>query len=106
MDARGHTGGCVVMGDGVMHSSSRKQKINSKSSTETELIGASEYLPYALWLIHFFREQGYEIRTKKILQDNESTMKLLKNGRNSAGQQSRHISIRYFWVVDFAKRRF
>ena len=52
--AQGHTGGCIVMGDGVIHSSSTKQKINTKSSTKTELVGAREYIPYALWLIHFF----------------------------------------------------
>ena len=34
-DARGQTGGCIVMGDGVIHSGSTKQKINTKSSTET-----------------------------------------------------------------------
>ena len=50
-DARGQTGGCIVMGDGIIHSSSTKQKINTKSSTETELVGASEYVPYALTLI-------------------------------------------------------
>ena len=61
-DARGQTGGCIVMGNGVIHSSSTKQKINTKNSTETELVGASEYIPYALWLIHFFRSQGYEVK--------------------------------------------
>ena len=104
VDGRGQTGGCVVMGQGVLHSTSTRQQINTKSSTETELVGASEYLPYALWLIHFFRAQGYEIEKKTILQDNESTIKLLKNGRNSAGKQSRHISIRYFWIVDRLKK--
>ena len=104
MDGRGQTGGCVVMGSGVLHSTSTKQQINTKSSTETELVGASEYLPYALWLIHFFRTQGYEIERKTFLQDNESTIKLLRNGRVSAGKKSRHISIRYFWIVDRLKK--
>ena len=39
--------------------------------------------------------------TESILeQDNESAMKLEKNGRMSAGQKSRHINIRYFWIKD------
>ena len=54
IDAQGQIRGCIVMGDGVIHSSNTKQKINTKSSTETKLVGASENIPYALWLIHFF----------------------------------------------------
>jgi hypothetical protein len=33
-------------------------------------------------------------------QDNESAIKLEKNGRTSAGPKSRHIDIRYFWIKD------
>ena len=44
----GQTGGCINMGFRVLHARSSKQGLNSKSSTETELIGGSYYLPYAL----------------------------------------------------------
>ena len=67
-------------------------------------MGAIEYLPYELWLIHFFRAQGYEIKKNIFHQDNESTIKLLKNGRNSASKQSGHINIWYFWIVDRLKK--
>jgi hypothetical protein len=33
-------------------------------------------------------------------QDNESAMKLEKNGHMSAGQNSQHIHIQYFWIKD------
>jgi hypothetical protein len=33
-------------------------------------------------------------------QDNESAIKLEKNGRASAGPESCHIDIRYFWTKD------
>ena len=58
---RGQTGGCLSMGHGVFHAKSSKQKINTKSSTETELVGVGEYLPYDLWALHFIEAQGYEI---------------------------------------------
>jgi len=93
VDARGHSPGCIVMGDDGVHTGSNTQTHNSKSSTETEFIGTSEYFPYALWLIHIVREQDYEAKSKRILQNNENTIKLLKNGGTSAGQQSRHINI-------------
>ena len=36
-------------------------------------------------------------------QDNESAIKLEKNGRMSAGPKSRHVNIRYFWIKDRVK---
>jgi len=92
------------MGTGVIHSRSSKQKINTKSSCESALVGASDYLPYAIWFTYFLKSQGYEIKKKIFFQDNQSTIKLLKNGKKSAGKQSKHISARYFWMVDRIKR--
>ena len=74
--------------------------MNVKSLTEAELVGASEYIPYNLWLTLFMSEQGYEIKNNVLYQDNKSTMLMLKNGRNSCTGNSRHINIRYFFVKD------
>ena len=40
---RGKTGGAISMGYGLLHGKSSKQKINVKSSTESELVGVSDY---------------------------------------------------------------
>jgi len=104
LDMRGHTGGCIVMGDGVLHCRSSKQKINTKSSTESELVGGSDYLPYPVWLLYFYEAQGYRIAKKIMYQDNQSTMKFLINGRKSCGKQSRHVNIRFFWIADRLKK--
>jgi len=103
LDMRGHTGGCIVMGDGVLHCRSSKQKLNTKSSTESELVGGSDYLPYPVWLLYFYEAQGYCIAKKIMYQDNQSTMKFLINGRKSCGKQSRHVNIRFFWIADRLK---
>ena len=55
---RGHTGGTMSMGRGTLHNKSSKQKLNTRSTTESEVVGVSEYLPYELWQVNFFREQG------------------------------------------------
>ena len=39
---RSHTGGATSMGWGLLHSKSSKQKLNTKSSTEAEIVGVSE----------------------------------------------------------------
>ena len=45
---RGHTGGIMSAGTGAIHCKSSKQKLNTRSTTESELVGASEYLQYPL----------------------------------------------------------
>jgi hypothetical protein len=104
-DMRSHTGGVLSFGRGGIVCKSRKQHLNSKSSTQAELIGASDYLPHTLYVKHFMKAQGYPIDSAIFYQDNESAIKLERNGRASAGQRSRHIDIRYFFISDHSKRR-
>ena len=97
---RSHTGGCMSMGTGTMHARSSKQKLNTKSSTEAEVVGLSEYIPYSIWLVYFLQEQGFHLTTNHIHQDNQSAIKMETNGRKSCTGNSRHINIRYFFVKD------
>ena len=57
-DMRGNTGGKITFGTGVLNVKSIKQKMNSRSSNETEVIGNSEYLPYNIWFDYFMDAQG------------------------------------------------
>ena len=95
-DMKSHTGGTMSFGRGVVLCKSSKQKLNTKSSTEAELVGASDYLPNTIWVKMFLASQGYNVKENEFLQDNQSAMKLERNGRASCGQKSRHIDIRYF----------
>ena len=61
-DMRSHTGGCMSFGTGTVHQRSSKQKISVKSSTEAELVGSSEYVPYNVWLKKILEAQGYFIK--------------------------------------------
>ena len=97
---RSQTGGCMSFGQGMIHCRSNKQKLNTKSSTESEIVGVLDYIPYNLWLVNFMKEQGYTIKTNVVFQDNQSAIKMEKNGRNSCTGKSRHIDIRYFFTKD------
>ena len=90
----------MSMGTGTIHCKSSKQKLNTKSSTEAEVVGLSEYSPYNLWFVNFMREQGYILQSNDIFQDNQSAIRMEQNGRNSCTGNSRHIHIRYFFVKD------
>jgi hypothetical protein len=69
---KSHTGGVVSLGRGVIMSKSSKQKLNTKSSMEAELVGASDYLPSTIWAKMFLKEQGYELRENTFYQDNQA----------------------------------
>jgi hypothetical protein len=57
-DMKSHTGGVVSFRTGAALRKSSKQKLNTKSSTEAELVGASDYLPHAIWAKKFMERQG------------------------------------------------
>ena len=59
-----------------------------------------KYVPYNICFIMFMGAQGYKIKNNVIYQDNQSTIRMEKNGRNSCTVNSRHIHIRYFFVKD------
>lgn len=61
---RSYTGGDISIDRGLVHGRSSKQKLNTKSSTEAELVGVSKYIPYNILLVIFLKEQGYVNRKK------------------------------------------
>ena len=58
---RSQTGGAMLMGYGLLHCRSSKQKLNTKSNCESELVGTSEYVPCNIWELMFCKAQGYDI---------------------------------------------
>ena len=99
-DGKSQTGCSMTFGHGTLNNKSTKQKINAKSSTEAELIGASDSLSQVIWTTQFLQKQGYNIDNAILFQDNKSAIILEKNGRLSCGKTTKHINIRYFWIVD------
>jgi len=99
-DMKIHTGGATSLGRGAIMCKSTKQKLNTKSSTEAEVVDSSDYLPNTIWARMFLAEQGYKLTENIFYQDNQSAIRLEKNGRASCGQKSRHIDIRNFFMQD------
>jgi hypothetical protein len=89
MDMKSHTGACTTVGKGAVYVTSSKQTIDAKSSTEVEMIAVSDHA-------------GELITQNKpaiLYQDNQSTIRLLKNGKSSS-DWTKYIKIRYFWLKD------
>jgi hypothetical protein len=87
-DFRSHTGGAMSYGTGVPISISRKQKLNTKSSTEAELVGVDDATTLILWTKSFLEAQGYHISRNVVHQDNKSTILLERNGKRSSSKRT------------------
>ena len=99
-DFKSHTGATMTMGRGAIQSISRKQKLNTRSSTEAELVAVDDASVMILWTKLFLEEQGYDIEKNILYQDNKSAILLEMNGKKSSGKRTRAINIRYFFVTD------
>ena len=99
-DFKSHTGAAMSFGLGAAISGSNKQKLNTRSSTEAELVGVDDIIAKVLWTKLFMEDQGFEIDQNIVYQDNKSAMLLEKNGKKSSGKRTRALNIRYFFVTD------
>ena len=97
---RSYTGGALTLGRGCPVVTSTKQKLNTRSSTESELVGVDDLMPSILWTRNFLKAQGYAVTENILYQDNKSSILLEKNRRASSSKRTRHIAIRYFFVTD------
>jgi hypothetical protein len=112
-DMRSHTGAVLTLGQGALMSMSIKQKINTKSSTEAELVGVDDAMNFVEWIQLFVEQQIKSINEDSILkkigcdvviqQDNTSTIQLQNNGQASSTKRTRHINIRYFYITSKIK---
>ena len=88
---------------------SLKQKINTKSSTEAELVGVDDAMNFVVWTNlyidlqkqHYSEESLTKVLGSKniILQDNMSAIQLERYGKRSSTKQMRQIDIRYFYMT-------
>ena len=53
-DMKGHTGSVTSFGYGVVHTKCFKQKMNTKSSTEPDIVEASDYISFVCVVSRFY----------------------------------------------------
>ena len=88
---------------GAIVSSSIKQQLNTRSSTEAELVAVDDMAAKVLWVKNFLQSQGMEIKNR-LHQDNQSAILLEGKGMTSVGKRSRHINVRYFFIRDLVEK--
>ena len=83
----------MLLGKEAIISTSIKQKMNTKSLTETELIAANDLMPHILWTDYFLNWKGYNVKETILYQDNNSAILLEKNGKEPSSKSTKHITI-------------
>jgi hypothetical protein len=91
------SGGLASLGKGAFNATSLKQKLNTRSSTEAELVAVHDVIPHILWTRNFLLNQGSNTLNNTLNQDNRSAIFLETNGLLSSSKRIRHIDVRYFF---------
>ena len=99
-DMRSHTRGGASFGRKMFMCMSRKQRMNTGSTTESEVVGVSDYLPHTIWLMRFLEAQGNVLKLNIMYQDNISAIQMERHGKRSSSRRTRHFDIRFFNVKD------
>ena len=113
LDCKSHTGACLTLEHDSIISISAKQQINSKSSTEAELVGIDDAMTLVMWMKYFFESQVWSANINcplkplgsdvTIEQDNTSGIQLEINKWKSSSKRTKHINVRYFYITDRLK---
>ena len=83
----------MLLGKGEIISTSIRQKMNKKSSTEKKLIAADDLMPPILWTNYFLNWQGYNAKDTILYQYNKSAILIEKNGKKFSSKRTKHIAI-------------
>ena len=75
-------GGVVSTILGVTHCRSSKKNLNTKSSTEAELVVSCDYVIYNIWYVMFICHRGYMNKSKELFQDKKIAMRMEVNEMN------------------------
>jgi len=97
-DMKSHIGIYMTLGKGSPYTASCKQKLNTISSMEAELVAVDDAMGQVLWTRHFLAPQGHPIPTTIPRQQKYNTTG--RNGRSSNSKRTCNINVRYFLVAD------
>ena len=112
---RGPTGGGLTMGRGFPISALSKQKTNTRSFTESEIVWVDQLMPLVRFQFHLlindieqdvFEAQGYIFTENIFYQDNKHAILLEKNSESLNRKHMKHITKRFLYQIGFAKAKY
>ena len=92
----GHSGGGLSLGRGFPIMSLTKQKLNTWSSTESEIVVADDFMLVICWTWYFMEAQGYHVQDNILFQDNNSFGKEWKGFKQQAYKAHQYLVFLYY----------
>ena len=99
-DFKSHIGVIMMWVTGTTKSGSTKQKLNTISRMESEVVGVENMVSMILWTKLFIEDQGYKVENNIFYQDNKSSILLETNGHKISGTRSQEMNISHFFITD------
>ena len=93
-----NTGGEISIGLGLIRFISQKQILNTKSSTEDEVVRIRGDVTFNIFIRLFMEVHGSPLKSNVVYQDNQMEIPVESNGWDSFTGNYFHIRIRYFLV--------
>ncbi|CAN0444816.1 unnamed protein product, partial [Ectocarpus fasciculatus] len=103
-DGHGRTGIVIMIADCAVASWTSKQKMVTRSSTESEIVALSDGITQVMWFKLWMGEEGHSVAPIKVYQDNEAVLKLMRSPRRT-NQRTKHLDVRFFYARDLEKAR-
>ena len=97
---RGHKVRVITLGTECPLVTSTKQRLNTCSSTISEIVAVDDMMAQILLTWSFMKAQGIKVTDNILYQDNKSAILLDKNGRESSSKRTKHIEVWYYYVAD------
>jgi hypothetical protein len=90
---QGHGGGGLSLERRFPIMSLTKQKLNTQSTTESEIVGADNFMPAICWTRYFMEAQGYQV------QDTQFSWKRMKRHQAASVQSMSIFGISLFPIA-------
>ena len=74
--------------------------MNTKRSTEAEVVRLSDYVPFDISARLFMKLQGYLLKSNVLYQDNQSEISMESDFQDSCTGNYFHTHIRYLFIKD------
>jgi hypothetical protein len=99
-DGLGHSGFVCSIGGSTVYARSSKQKLVSKSSSESELLALNLATDETLYLRNLLAELGYpQTAPTDIMQDNRSAITMATKGE-LGNKRTKHFTVRHYFVTE------
>ena len=105
MDGKGHSRMYLTIGRGEIINESKKLGLVTTSTAEIDVVADGESFPKCSWFMYFRLMQGDKVKEDTLMQNNESCALPQKNFTFSTGKGSKHMHVRFFFVVDEIEKK-